>query len=62
MNLAFHEFSEEKVKKSIIKRDDHSFVIAYELLKSEKDRKLYAEVQEDLHKPGNAIFSNVPNL
>lgn len=34
MNLGFHEFSEEKVKKSITKRDDHSFVIAYELLKS----------------------------
>ena len=45
MNLCFNEFSDEKMKKTIMKREDHSFAIAYELLKSEKDRKIYAEVQ-----------------
>jgi hypothetical protein len=36
------EYSEEKVIKSIKKREDESFVIAYELLKDEKDRKVFA--------------------
>ncbi len=37
------EYSEEKVIKSIKKREDESFVIAYELLKDDKDRKVFAE-------------------
>lgn len=45
-----------------MKREDHSFAIAYELLKSEKDRKIYAEVQQELHTPGNAIFEKIPNF
>ena len=61
MNLCFHEFAEEKMKKAIMKREDHSFAIAYELLKSEKDRKIYAECHEELHSPGNAIFEKIPN-
>jgi hypothetical protein len=43
MGLNFHEYSKELAIKSIKKRDDESFVIAYELLKDEKDRKLFAE-------------------
>ena len=43
LDLTFHDYSEDKIRKSILKRDDESFAIAYELLKSEKDRKIYAE-------------------
>ena len=37
------EANDEKIKKSIKKRDDESFVIAYELLKDQKFRKVKAK-------------------
>ena len=62
MNLCFNGFSEEKMKKTIMKREDHSFAITYELLKTEKERKIYAEVHQDLGDPGNSIFEKIPNF
>ena len=49
--------------KSIKKRDDESFVIAYELLKDEKDRKLFAEdsINEIENEIKNSIFEQVEN-
>jgi len=38
MNIPI-EANDEKIKKSIKKRDDESFVITYELLKDQKFRK-----------------------
>ena len=42
MDFNFQNYSKEMTIKSIKKREDESFVIAYELLKDEKDRKLFA--------------------
>lgn len=49
--------------KSIKKREDESFVIAYELLKDDKDRKVFAE--ENVFKevePAISIFEQVENI
>lgn len=43
MPLNFHEYTQDKIRKAIMKRDDESFVIAYELIKSDNDRRQYAE-------------------
>jgi len=58
------EYSEEKVIKSIKKREDESFVIAYELLKDEKDRKLFAEENVNFKENENviSIFEQVENI
>lgn len=48
--------------KVILKRDDVSFAIAYELLKSEKDRRLYSEKRNILEEEGNTIFKKIDNL
>jgi serine/threonine protein kinase len=60
LNLNFNGYTEEKISKVILKRDDISFAVAYELLKSEKDRKLSSETQvapEEEH----SIFKNLRN-
>ncbi len=58
------EYTEEKVIKSIKKREDESFVIAYELLKDEKDRKQFAEEKNNFKEDENvvAIFEQVENI
>ena len=43
-----------------MKRDDESFAITYELLKSEKDRKFYVKNRE-LDELRNSIFKPVAN-
>jgi hypothetical protein len=44
----------------ILKRDDVSFAIAYELLKSEKDKKQYSENRLPTEE-GHTIFKNIKN-
>lgn len=61
MNINFCQFPEETIKKSIIKREDHSFVIAYELLKTDHDRKVYVQEQANMNDIGNGIFTKIAN-
>ena len=60
--MNFNDYTEEKVIKVILKRDDVSFAIAYELLKSEKDRKYYSENRYILEDGGHTIFKKIDNL
>lgn len=60
-DISFHGYTEQKIRKAILKRDDESFAIAYELLKSDKDRKFYVK-NRDLEYCKNSIFSPLQNI